>query len=151
MIKAAKANMRSFKPWLDRGYEIISPVPSCSLMLKREYLSLVPGEESSRLSQWTFDICEYMMRLKRGGLSTDFIRNPGQIAYQILCHLRDQNIGLSPRNWWNWQVPPWKSSNDAPALTGRGAPKPSFSISRWVRRTRSARFFLSRSVPHKNS
>ncbi|MGH7233786.1 MAG: heterodisulfide reductase-related iron-sulfur binding cluster, partial [Nitrospiraceae bacterium] len=98
MSTAARATMQSLKPWLDQGHEVIVPVPSCSLMLKREYPALVPGDETSRLSQRTFDICEYLMRLKRAGeLSTEFTRNPGRIVYQVPCHLRDQNIGFKSK------------------------------------------------------
>lgn len=98
MVVAAEANMRTLRPWLEAGYDIVVPVPSCSLMLKREYPYLVPGEEATRLSQRTFDICEYLLRLKRAGtLATDFTKKPGRVAYQIPCHLRDQNIGFKSK------------------------------------------------------
>ncbi len=98
IVKAARANLASFRPWLDAGYDVVSPVPSCSLMLKREYPSLLPGEDTSRLSARTFDVCEYVMRLKRKGvLDTEFVRKPGRVAYQIPCHLRDQNIGFKSK------------------------------------------------------
>lgn len=98
MIKAAKTNLTSLKPWLDRGYDVVVPMPSCSLMLKREYPSLVPGEDLAQLSKRTFDICEYLMRLKRAGtLAMDFVRNPGRVAYHVPCHLRDQNMGFKSK------------------------------------------------------
>ena len=98
MVEAAKANLRFLKPWMDQDYDVVIPVPSCSLMLKREYPMLVPGEDTVRLSKRTFDICEYLMRLKRAGtLSMDFVRNPGRVAYQVPCHLRDQNIGFKSK------------------------------------------------------
>ena len=98
LAKAAKANLTSLKPWLDRGYDVVAPVPSCSLMLKREYPSLVPGEDLAQLSKRTFDICEYLMRLKRAGtLAMDFVRNPGRVAYHVPCHLRDQNMGFKSK------------------------------------------------------
>ncbi len=98
IVKAAKANLTSLRPWLEAGYDVVSPVPSCSLMLKREYPQVVPGEEAARLSARTFDVCEYMMRLKRGGaLVTEFPNRPGRVAYQIPCHLRDQNIGFKSK------------------------------------------------------
>jgi Fe-S oxidoreductase len=99
VVKAARANMASLRPWLEAGYDVVSPIPSCSLMLKREYPYLVPGEETSRLADRTSDVCEYLMRLKRAGtLATDFSRKPGRVAYQIPCHLRDQNIGFKSRD-----------------------------------------------------
>ena len=98
IIKAARQNVESFKPWLDEGYDVVSPVPSCSLMLKREYAYLLPGDDTERLSERTFDVCEYLMRLKRAGkLATEFNRKPGRVAYQIPCHLRDQNIGFKSK------------------------------------------------------
>jgi Fe-S oxidoreductase len=55
----------------------------------------LPDEESARLAERTFDVCEYLMRLKRSGtLATDFTKKPGRVAYQVPCHLRDQNIGF---------------------------------------------------------
>jgi Fe-S oxidoreductase len=98
MISAARSNLASLKPLLDAGYDIVSPVPSCSLMLKREYPYLLPGPESSRLAERTFDVCEYLMRLKRAGkLAMDFVNKPGRVSYQIPCHLRDQNIGFKSK------------------------------------------------------
>jgi Fe-S oxidoreductase len=95
---AARANLQHLRPWLDRGYDVVSPVPSCSLMLKREYPSLLPGDEATVVARRTFDICEYLMRLKKAGhLSDEFVRNPGRIAYQVPCHLRDQNIGFKSK------------------------------------------------------
>ena len=35
--QAASANVASFLPWVEKGYDIVVPVPSCSLMWKREY------------------------------------------------------------------------------------------------------------------
>jgi glycerol-3-phosphate dehydrogenase subunit C len=38
------------------------------------------------------------MKLKRQGhLNMDFVRRPLKIAYQIPCHLRDQNIGFKSK------------------------------------------------------
>lgn len=98
MVRAARAAMGELRPWLERGYDVVSPVPSCSLMLKREYPMLVPGEEAAKLAERTFDVCEYLMRLKKAGrLATDFVRSPGRVSYQIPCHLRDQNIGFKSK------------------------------------------------------
>jgi glycerol-3-phosphate dehydrogenase subunit C len=95
--QAAAANCAAFSPWLDAGYDIVAPVPSCSLMLKREYVALA-GTQMQRLAERTFDLSEYLMRLKRAGkLSTDFVRGPGRIAYHVPCHLRDQNIGFKSK------------------------------------------------------
>jgi len=98
ILRKAQANVAALKPWVDRGYDIIAPVPSCSLMLKREYPHLLPTEDAKLVASHTFDVCEYLMKLKKQGkLDTNFPNHPGKIAYQIPCHLRDQNIGFKSK------------------------------------------------------
>lgn len=98
MVKAARRNIGSLKSWVDRGYDVVIPAPSCSLMVKREYLHLVPGEAAKLVADHTYDVCEYLMKLKREGtLATDFTQTPGLVAYQVPCHLRDQNIGFKSK------------------------------------------------------
>jgi len=99
IVKKAQANVATLKPWIEKGYDVIAPVPSCSLMLKREYPQLLPTEDSKLVAAHTFDICEYLMKMnKQGALDTHFPNRPGKIAYQIPCHLRDQNIGFKSRD-----------------------------------------------------
>jgi Fe-S oxidoreductase len=98
MVAAAQHTISSLKSWVEQGYDVVIPAPSCSLMVKREYLNLVPGEDAKRLAEHTYDVCEYLMKLKReGALAMDFTKNPGRIAYQVPCHLRDQNIGFKSK------------------------------------------------------
>ncbi len=98
ILKKARANLSALKPWVDKGYDVIVPVPSCSLMLKREYPHLQPTEDAKLVASHTFDVCEYLMKLKKEGkLDTAFPHRPGTIAYQIPCHLRDQNIGFKSK------------------------------------------------------
>jgi glycerol-3-phosphate dehydrogenase subunit C len=96
--EAAKTNVAALHQWVKQGYDVVVPVASCSLMLKREYPELIPDEATRQVADRTFDICEYLMKLKKEGrLATDFVHNPGRIAYQIPCHLRDQNIGFKSK------------------------------------------------------
>ena len=98
MIGAAEANYRVLRPYLDAGYDVVVPAASCSLMLKREYPYLQSTDSMKQMAEHTFDICEYVIKLKREGtLLLDFPKNPGKIAYQIPCHLRDQNIGFKSK------------------------------------------------------
>lgn len=97
--RKAEFNLRVLEPFAERGIDIVSPLPTCSLMLKKEYPTLLPGEASHRVSERTFDICEYLMKLHaKGELNTSFTKPIGKIVYQIPCHLRDQNIGLKSRD-----------------------------------------------------
>lgn len=96
--QAARSNVASLYPLVADGYDIVVPTASCSLMLKREYPELHPDDKTKRVAERTFDVCEYLMAMKKTGqLATDFTRKPGRVAYQIPCHLRDQNIGFKSK------------------------------------------------------
>jgi Fe-S oxidoreductase len=95
----ARSNLKSLAAAVDAGYKIVSPMPTCSLMLKKEYPDLVTTEEARKVAANTYDLCEYLMKLEgKGKLAKDFVSSPGKIAYQVPCHLRDQNIGLKSRD-----------------------------------------------------
>lgn len=96
--QAARANVASFHRWVMRGYDVVVPTASCSLMLKREYPELNDDEQTKQVAERTFDICEYLMNMKKEGLLvSEFPNKPGRVAYQIPCHLRDQNIGFKSK------------------------------------------------------
>lgn len=81
------------------GYAILAPVPSCTLMFKKELPLLFPEDADVKaVSDATLDPFEYLvMRSRDGLLKTDF-RNPlGKISYHIPCHSRVQNIGQKTR------------------------------------------------------
>jgi Fe-S oxidoreductase len=96
--QAARSNIASLYPLVVNGYDVVVPTASCSLMLKREYPELHRDEKTKRVAERTFDVCEYLMAMKKTGhLATDFSVKPGRVAYQIPCHLRDQNMGFKSK------------------------------------------------------
>lgn len=98
MIQAAQHHLKLFTPYFDKGYDLVIPTPSCSLMFKREYPYLCPSPKITHMAERTFDISEYLMILKKEGLlALEFSRPAERIAYQIPCHLRDQNIGFKSK------------------------------------------------------
>ena len=95
----ARSNLKTLAAAVDAGFKIVSPMPTCSLMLKKEYPDLVPTEEARKVAANTYDLCEYLMKLDgQEKLAKDFVSSPGKVAYQVPCHLRDQNIGLKSRD-----------------------------------------------------
>ena len=95
----ARANVDSLYPLVQSGYDVVVPAPTCSYMLKREYPALLQSDHAQKVAEKTFDICEYLMALHAAGkLDTNFVRGAGQVAYQIPCHLRAQNIGFKSRD-----------------------------------------------------
>ena len=91
----AKKVAAALKPWIEKGYDVVSLVPSCSLMMKFEWPLLEPNDPTIKaLSQSVFDASEYVVDIaKRHGMAPGLKPVPGGIAMHIACHARAQNIG----------------------------------------------------------
>lgn len=92
---AARTVAAEFRPWIDKGYEVIALVPSCALMLKSEWPLIVTDDENVRLlSHSTRDITEYFVNLsKNPGLAEGLTPLNEGVTVHIACHARAQNIG----------------------------------------------------------
>ena len=92
---AARKVSQSLRPWIDKGYDVIAPTPSCALMMKFEWRLILPDDDDvAALSQATFDITEYMVAIaKKEGLADGLNPLPGGVALHMACHARAQNIG----------------------------------------------------------
>ena len=101
--KLKEANIPVLAKLADEGYDLIAPVPSCVLMYKQELPLLYPDDEDVKKVQAAFfDPFEYLwLRHREGGLKTEFPNALGDVAWQVSCHLRVQNIGLKTRDVLN--------------------------------------------------
>jgi len=100
-VAALKAkNVPALLAMIERGYDIVAPVPSCVLMFKQELPLMFPDDvDVATIKRHMFDPFEYLaLRHKAGLMRTDFSRPLGKIAYHVACHLRVQNIGLKTRD-----------------------------------------------------
>ena len=97
------ANIPVLAAMVDRGYDLIAPIPSCVLMYKQELPLLFPDDpDVLKVKNAFFDPFEYLfLRHKLGGFKTDFKADLGSVYYQVACHLRVQNIGLKTRDILN--------------------------------------------------
>ena len=92
-------NVAVFTPFVEQGYRIVIPSPSCSLMVREEFPQLVAGEASLLVARQTHDLDEYLYRIGREGrLKRDFVRRFGRVQYHVPCHIRVQNIGIRGRD-----------------------------------------------------
>ena len=93
-------NVPNLVAMIDRGYDIVAPIPSCVLMFKQELPLMFPDDaDIAKVKRSIFDPFEYLAhRHKAGLLRTDFKRPLGRISYHVACHLRVQNIGLKTRD-----------------------------------------------------
>ena len=105
--KKAQANVAALAPWVERGYKVAVINPTCSLMIRQEYLELLDDpadratfEKAKALSAATRDLSEFLFELRQAGaFKEDFKSTPnGTVAYHAPCHLRMQNVGFRGRD-----------------------------------------------------
>jgi glycerol-3-phosphate dehydrogenase subunit C len=88
----------SLKTYILKGYDVVIPSPSCSLMVRKEYAELFVGTpieaDAKLVASKTYDTSEYLVKLaKEGKLNRDFKKSFGKIIYHLPCHLHAQSIG----------------------------------------------------------
>jgi glycerol-3-phosphate dehydrogenase subunit C len=94
-LSLVRENVRTLAAAVREGRQIVSPGPTCSYMLKREYPWLDGSEDARLVAANTRDLFEYLAQLQaEGALDTGFTRPIGRVTYHVPCHLRAQNIGL---------------------------------------------------------
>jgi glycerol-3-phosphate dehydrogenase subunit C len=98
--RAMNDNVPALLEWVESGWDIVAPIPSCVLMFKQELPLLFPDLESVQsVANAFFDPFEYLfLRHKLKLLKTDFKASLGKVAYQVPCHLRVQSIGLKTKS-----------------------------------------------------
>ncbi len=94
-IEKAKKNVQRLKPYVDAGFDIIVPIPTCALQLKYEYPLLLPNDPDVKaVAEKIYDVHEYLWKLnEEGKFNKDFKVSMGNIAYHIPCHLKSLNVG----------------------------------------------------------
>lgn len=93
--RLARAAAADLCAWLDKGHDVVTLIPSCSFMVKNTWPLYFPDEpDIMRLSEATFDICEYLVAVDRAhGLAEGLAPLDGGVALHVACHARAQNIG----------------------------------------------------------
>lgn len=93
-------NLPRLQRWVNEGYALMAPVPSCVLAFKQELPLLFPDEEAvQQVAQAFYDPFDYLWtRHAEGLLNTDFRVALGRVSYHVPCHLRVQNRGLRTRD-----------------------------------------------------
>ena len=101
-----KANVAALSKKVREGYKIVAPSASCSYMLKHDYPAYVEGEDAKLVSQNTYDLAEYFVKLHTAGkLDVNFApakapsegsgaQSGTRFRYHQPCHLMAQKIGF---------------------------------------------------------
>ena len=101
-----ESNLAKLVKWVDEGYDIVAPSPTCSLMLRDEYPTNSPESEAAkRIAERTFEFGHYLWKLNRAKiLNKEFTKSLGKVNFHVACHTRAQYIG-SPSSLVLAQVP----------------------------------------------
>lgn len=98
----ATDNVKALAGSVRAGNDIVVPQPTCSYVLRKDYLDYVGGPDAELVAEHTFDAAEYLMKVhKTEGtpLDTEFTGDvPASVTYHAPCHLRAQQIGLKSRD-----------------------------------------------------
>ena len=98
-VDAARAiirrNAAAMRPWIDKGYVVVTQEPTATLSLKDEYLYFVRDADTEALAANARDAMDFLRDLDRDGLlRKDFVRPAAaSFAYQLPCHLKALHIG----------------------------------------------------------
>jgi Fe-S oxidoreductase len=100
--KVAEKNIKTLAAEVRAGTDVVVPQPTCSYIIKKDYLDYVGGPDAELVAEHTFDAAEYLMNIHKGDdtvLETDFTGETVEsITYHTPCHLRAQNIGFKSRD-----------------------------------------------------
>jgi len=94
--REARRTIAALQPYVDRGVPIIGLEPSCLLTLRDEFLSLLPGAESTALAASSFLFEEFVMReiaAERWSLALQPL--PAKAAY-VHGHCHQKAFGAMP-------------------------------------------------------
>jgi len=101
-VEQGRRNIAALAPHARRGHKIVVPQPTCSYVLKKDYVDYIGGADAEAVASATRDSSEYLMELRKGEgteLVEDFDGDvPEQVTYHVPCHLRAQEIGLKSRD-----------------------------------------------------
>lgn len=99
----ARHNVELLKPYVDAGCDIVSPGPTCSFMMKKEWKDYLGDESAEAVAARSFDLMEYLFQMRKAKeLKEDFKEEPiGEIGYHVPCHLKVQKIGFRSRDVMN--------------------------------------------------
>ena len=100
--KIAKKNIATLAAEVRSGTDIVVPQPTCSYIIKKDYVDYLGGPDAELVAEHTYDAAEYLMAVHKADdtvLDTEFTGVTVEaITYHTPCHLRAQNNGFKSRD-----------------------------------------------------
>jgi len=101
---AAHQNLDRLMPHVESGAKVVTLNPTCSMMLRKEYPTLLEGEDRARaekLADAVMEVGEFLWSIRNEDrFNTDVKSRPSaeNFAYHAPCHLRAQRVGFKGRD-----------------------------------------------------
>lgn len=93
-LKNANYNINSLLEYTRQGYDVVVTCTSCTLALKKEYISYLQSEGAYELAEHVYDADEYLRILHaEGEMNTDLEPMNVKAGYYAPCHMKSQGIG----------------------------------------------------------
>lgn len=97
--RQAQHNIEILKPYIEAGCDVVSPGPSCTLMLREHWEEYLGTDAAKAVAERSYDLMQYLWKLrKEKRLDREFPVEMGSVAYHAPCHLRVQKIGYRSRD-----------------------------------------------------
>ncbi len=95
VAEGARVVSQALAPYVEKGYDVVTLVPSCALMLKSEWPLILPDDRNVKaLAARTFDMPEYVIDIARKEKLAEGLKPlGGGVTLHLACHARAQNIG----------------------------------------------------------
>ncbi|MBI2703707.1 MAG: hypothetical protein HYX32_00230 [Actinobacteria bacterium] len=101
-VGQGRTNVKVLADAVRGGHDIVVPQPTCSYVLKKDYVDYIGGPDAELVASHTYDSSEYLWKLRKGdGTTLDETFDgevPDAVTYHAPCHLRAQNIGYRSRD-----------------------------------------------------
>jgi glycerol-3-phosphate dehydrogenase subunit C len=100
--RRARRNLDVLMPFVDAGAKVIALSPTCALLMRQDYPTLVARPErprARRLAAAVRDPAEYLLSIRAEPRFNRALKSrPDKVAYHVPCHLRAQAVGLAGRD-----------------------------------------------------
>ena len=100
--RRASINLDRLEPFVEQGAKVLAINPTCSMMLRNEYPTLVEEKDRPRaqkLAAAVQDPSEFLWSLRREPrFNQGFADVPAKVAYHAPCHLRAQGKGFKGKD-----------------------------------------------------
>jgi Fe-S oxidoreductase len=100
--RRAQRNLDVLGPHVEAGSKVVALGPTCAMMLRREYPTLVgpaDRERARKLADAVRDPGEYLLSIRtQERANRPVASRPERVAYHVACHQRAQAIGFPARD-----------------------------------------------------